>query len=326
MKHVSGCLALLSVVILMFAGCEWKNTDGSASWDDSFSWVNFSGTYRAQDGGEVVVAHGTLTINPDTTVTGNVTKVENQKVGEGQGTDIGDPNVYSGILHIDLIPGTVTIVAGGFIFTDDGIGHLTTSGGLAGTVEYTTGAWSIDFGTGGIAEGQDIMATYSYDSRSGGSGGGGGTTAGDFPWSGIFSMRVEQLGNYVRIVDGKFGQYEGVITTVSNGGGDMTGTTSGNIEAQFEVSGAASDGRAIRIVGSFLGGYIAPSQGDGTAGSTRTGTGTAYGALMGRILQAIWVEPDGQTADVVGEAGSIDIDLDAFQPADDTADTADTTP
>jgi hypothetical protein len=93
---------------------------------------------------------------------GNVIRIENQKIGEGQGTSIGDPSVYSGILHIDLIPGTVTIVAGGFIFTDDGAGALTTSGGLNGTIEYSTGAWSIDFGSGGIADDEDILATYSY--------------------------------------------------------------------------------------------------------------------------------------------------------------------
>jgi len=310
MKQLFGCLLVAGMVGLLVAGCEWTGTKGSASWDSSFNWVNFSGTYRAQDGGEMVVNHGVLVINPDTTVTGSVSKVENQLVGRGLGTDIGDPNVYSGILHIDLIAGTVTIVAGGFIFTDNGRGVLTTSGGYNGTIEYATGAWSIDFGSGGIADGEGILATYSYDSRSGstGTGGGGTTPPQDYPWSGIYSMRIEQLGNHLRIVDGKFGQYEGIITTVSNGGGDMTGSTSGNIEAQFEVTGRASDGRAITIVGSFLGGYIAPSVAD----AATTGTGSAYGALQGRILQAIWVEPDGTTADVVGEAGTVEIDLSAF--------------
>jgi len=322
MTKFFGCLAILAMIGMLLAGCEWDNTTNSASWDDSYSWVNFSGTYRAQDGGEMVVNHGVLVINPDTTVTGSVTKVEYQKVGEGLGTDVGDPNVYSGTLHIDLVAGTVTIVAGGFIFTDDGTGNLTTSGGLNGTIEYATGAWSIDFGTGGIANGEDILATYSYDSRKTP---GSTTTALDYPWSGIYSMRVEQLGNHVRIVDGKFGTYEGVVTTVSNGGGDMSGTTSGNVEAQFEVTGVTLDGRKIRIVGSFLGGYIAPSQGTSTTGSTGggtpVGTGSQFGALQGRILQAIWVEPDGTTADVVGQAGSVTVDLTPYIPITSTTTT-----
>jgi hypothetical protein len=308
MKQLFGCLLVAGMVGLLVAGCEWTGTKGSASWDSSFNWVNFSGTYRAQDGGEMVVNHGVLVINPDTTITNNAENVHNQFQYDGKGTDV---SIYEGELHSDLVPGSVVIVAGSHIFTDDGAGILSSSGGLEGTIEYDTGKWSIDLGAGFVAETASIKATYSFYPRASGGvspGSDGTNEAQDYPWSGIYSMRIEQLGNHLRIVDGKFGQYEGIITTVSNGGGDMTGSTSGNIEAQFEVTGRASDGRAITIVGSFLGGYIAPSVAD----AATTGTGSAYGALQGRILQAIWVEPDGTTADVVGEAGTVEIDLSAY--------------
>ena len=47
-------LLMISGLILVVAasGCEWSSSgDGGTTWSDEYNWLNFSGTYRAPDGG-----------------------------------------------------------------------------------------------------------------------------------------------------------------------------------------------------------------------------------------------------------------------------------
>ena len=63
-------------------------------------------------------------------------------------------------------PGTVTITDGSVTFTDNGVGGLVPStGSHTGSINYTTGAWSITYVSTGPADGTEISATYLYNSE-----------------------------------------------------------------------------------------------------------------------------------------------------------------
>ncbi len=47
-KLVNFGLALMLVVVV--AGCEWESSGDEGSWNDSYSWINFSGLYRGVNG------------------------------------------------------------------------------------------------------------------------------------------------------------------------------------------------------------------------------------------------------------------------------------
>lgn len=57
---------------------------------------------------------------------------------------------------------TISITDGTETFTDNGLGVLTGSLGGTGTIDYTTGAFSVTF-NGAVGLGTSITATYSYD-------------------------------------------------------------------------------------------------------------------------------------------------------------------
>jgi len=299
--------AAFVAVVCVVLGCEWKGTSDKDAWDDSYSWINFSGTYRAPDGGELVVKQATVTTwYTSSTNSTTLHIVTDYKIGEGDWSA-----TYGGTLpaaFVPLSPGSMKIGAGGLYFIDDGSENLTVSNSSwFGHIEYNTGAWSIDLTGAPLPSGEDILGSWNYYDTNKTSNTGGGAE-GDYPFSGIYSVRLEQLGNRMRMVDGKGGTYEGQIMTVTSGTGDKTGLTSGRVELQFEVEGLAHDGRRIKIYGSLFGDYVAPTSDDTERQTQHTGN------LGSRTLQAIWVELDnpGLTGDIVGTAGSVEIAIEAF--------------
>lgn len=83
---------------------------------------------------------------------------------------------YTGTLGVfPIIPGTMTVTDGVENFVDNGAGILTGDLGGSGTINYTTGAFSVTFNTA-VATGVSIVATYTSDSALGAlSGDGTGT-------------------------------------------------------------------------------------------------------------------------------------------------------
>ncbi len=83
---------------------------------------------------------------------------------------------YNGTLGIfPIIPGTMTVTDGVEDFVDNGSGILTGDKGGSGTINYTTGVFSVTFNTA-VAVGVSIVATYTSDSDLGAlSGDGAGT-------------------------------------------------------------------------------------------------------------------------------------------------------
>lgn len=85
------------------------------------------------------------------------------------GTTVAGDSTYSGAFaHGQVAPGSVAITVGNFQLTDDGNGNLTGDAGETGTINYSTGAWSIQLGAAGLpAAGTRILADYTYSAPQG---------------------------------------------------------------------------------------------------------------------------------------------------------------
>ena len=67
---------------------------------------------------------------------------------------------YSGTLSLHpIVPGSFDIIAGTQTMTDNGLGVLAGAGGSSGTINYTTGAWTLSFGSN-VPSGTNIYAEY----------------------------------------------------------------------------------------------------------------------------------------------------------------------
>lgn len=134
-------LAGLSAVALLTVGCEWSGT-GSNGWSDSYSEMNFAGTYRTSF---VQTSTSTSTSTTQTDSTSKVEEidhtVQNRKVATVNASAI------SGALegHSPIREGSVAIQVKDATWTDNGAGALVCSKSTAynGTITYASGAWSI---------------------------------------------------------------------------------------------------------------------------------------------------------------------------------------
>lgn len=283
-------LRLVAVAVCMtglLAGCEWTGTGSDGTWDDSYSWVNFSGLYRSPAGGAIVTMFTrTPGSEPSTVVV----------TGEQIATGVADNSIYGGrVRNIPINSGTLTIVAGGWTFADNGSGGLTGYGTMTGSINYNTGQWAIDLKGALLASGTPIVASYTYRS--------GGTTGSVDPGSSgtpIYSFNVMQAGNQLTIVDSNGARYEGKMVSVAVAGGDKSGAVGGQVSAEFEVSGVAGNGAQVSIVGSFAGNY--------TPGESATASAVYTGTLADRVMQGTWIEP-GQTADIRGTTGPLTVSV-----------------
>jgi len=89
-------------------------------------------------------------------------RVSGEVIASGDGTSTS----FSGRLECThLVPGSVVIAAGNTVLTDRGDGTLTGPGGATGTIDYRTGAWSVDTGGSPPLAGASIRARYAAVER-----------------------------------------------------------------------------------------------------------------------------------------------------------------
>ena len=292
MKRWIMILALALPVAGFQTGCEWTSGGGVDSWSDSYNWVNFSGVYRGKDGGILVTDY---TITPGAAPTTNQIPSNYELIGTGVGSGA---TTYSGILgHSPVVAGTLLIVAGGFTFTDNGSGGLTGNiGGTSGTIAYQTGGWSLDLGGSVIGSGTPIYATYTYTKS--GSGSSGGVSSGA-SGKAIYAFTVYQEGQQLKLVDSNGKVYTGQFGSIrSTGGvdeGDGTAAAVGDtVVGQFSVSGVSAANMNVTIAGTMQ-------------AVVEGGDNGSY--LAGRQIFGTWIEENGRTGDVTGEASPISIQL-----------------
>ncbi len=254
------------IVGLVLVGCDWEAGSGAETVSNRYNWVNFSGMYRAGGGGASTTA---------------VSTVKNEKIA----TAVAGQSTYAGVLsHAPVVPGTLQIVAGAFVLTDNGNGVLAGSG-KTGTIVYQTGAWSIDLLGAWPPAGTPIYATYQ-----GSTGGATGPT--------LNSFLITQSGNTITLRDNNGAVYSGKIATIRSTGGVSSDEPSATppqpnigdqVIATFEAEGRSAAGVSVKIVGTLSG---------TVAGTAATVTSPAQIYLTNRRLQATWIEASGRTADI----------------------------
>ncbi len=122
-------------------------------------------TSVSDNGGGTFVWNSTSTATPDGGVTfaptGNLTTVSGAALATGNGAT----KTFSGSLANGIVnPGSLTVTAGASTLTDDGQGHPLLNGLPAGTLNYTTGAWTLSFPS---APSGSITGTYQYVNSAG---------------------------------------------------------------------------------------------------------------------------------------------------------------
>lgn len=277
----------LTCCVLAFTGCEWTAGSGVSSWDDSGNWVDFSGSYKASDGGMLVRSFGaTNTMATNTTYTTNTVSSESLATGDGTKT------AFNGQIGYTPIRGSLTIYTiGGYRFTDSASTTadtvslaVTPADGSAGQFNYSTRAWALTF-PAPLASGTQILGTYQYLSVSLQSNQGNHGKA-------IYSFVVYQTGNKLQITDSNGAKYEGSLGTVRTTGGKVIDAndsttvlpTTGPVVAQFSATGI-SQGYNVTLVGVLQ------------------GTLTSATSLTARSMKATYIEDAGNEADVSAVAG-----------------------
>lgn len=291
MCGIAACLALSS-------GCEWTSVGGVEYWDTSWDegrleQINFSGTYRAPDGGLLVRAHDVAETVP--------TAISAEELGTGDGTR----TAFGGSLAHRPVSGSLNIEAGGYVFWDIPGGAATANlrvtpddGTAGGTINYDTGAWSLSF-EDPLAAGTPIFASYTYL-----------TSPHDVPGNTgkpIFSFVISQTGNKLQFIDSNNGRYKGTLGDAIFGEGrrtDVDGATETEVSAAFSAFGASREGYQVTIVGTLKKGTILRTYWTGQYDDAGRPI-HEHETIGGYGLEATWIEEDtGSTAyiEAVSEA------------------------
>jgi len=238
-----------------------------------YDWVNFSGVYRGVGGGPLVTNYTDQREQP-----GDI-------VGETLARGNGLQTVFSGGLRNGAVTdGSVTVTAGGAVLRDED-GVLAGTGGT-GTVTYRNGFVTITFDVAPAVD-VPIQVSYSFERPT------------DLPSLGstgrIYSFSVEHTGNRLVMTDNTGAVYEGNLGRVSNTGGETGGQDTpltGTVLAQFTAKGVSGAGKQVTMTGTL----------QGVAGGGQIGS---------RSILGTWIEKDGKTGNIQGEAaGNATIPID----------------
>lgn len=222
---------------MVFVGCNWDTGSDADSWSSAYDWVNFSGTYRAADGGILTITtEQSSTETTTTTGTGQDNTNRPTAAGTANGSGISRTVAQGTLSPGDIVPGSVGITlyfasgAPHSSYGDDGAGNLT--GGLApGVIIYRYGSWRIDLSSiMGAPDGGSWRATYRYyveePGSSGGeetsttvSTGGSGSTSTTTTSDPIYFYTVQHKGQYVTLVDDSGRTYSGRISKIQSASG-----------------------------------------------------------------------------------------------------------
>ena len=108
------------------------------------------------------IKQGSVMNSPFTGIEGNTNFSNDRVVGESAGTGNGSNTAFTANLgYTPVRPGTIAIVAGDVLATDDGNGAITGTG-VTGTINYETGTVTVEF-TAAPATGVAVLVDYRYD-------------------------------------------------------------------------------------------------------------------------------------------------------------------
>ncbi len=266
--------ALFSVALFAMTGCEWEGSGSDDFWSERYDYMNFSGVYRPAPGRDFIVHSFEGPAGVDV---GQRTVADREiAVGDGVAT------VLNGVLtERPIVPGSVSIVAGGYQIADAD-GSLLGSG-ASGNINYQTGAWSIDFGAP-LSAGTPVIGAWRFDPSE-------DTTSVPGSTKPIYQLTVQHTGNRVTLIDNAGHRYEGRLGSVDT---DGSFSDDGNSEQRvsFHAEGM-SNGQHVEIVGAFQ--ALVRTQ----LISQRDEEGNVIGQVatpmvVTRSMTGTWVEPSGK--------------------------------
>lgn len=228
-------------VATVFSGCEWGGSHGD-TWNDAYSWANFTGTYRLLSAVKYVDTSAASEDDAASDEEAVTMKAVNGTANSSMATD----NTANGKLNAGsgVVPGTVKMTIGGVSLTDDSAGKLLNGGEVVGTVDYQSGAWSISaLSVTSVAKGTKIAIVYQYKVPNGSNPSSGGAVNA----VAISYLDVVQKGNTLTMTSDRGVKYTGRITGTSMGAESYTQAQ--DVTLSFEVSAGA----AGTMVGSFTG-------------------------------------------------------------------------
>ncbi len=156
-KHIS--LTLAAACAALFAGCEWGSTSGSESWSDSYDAMNFGSTYRISTISLTSSSSSSSSENNSTTPSSNAADWLTVKDELGGSFQSGKKTASGKTAEQNLVPGSVKISCGDYVWIDNGSGGFTFGGGSAGST--TGGASKEQSGTQSIGTTKTSQRKYS---------------------------------------------------------------------------------------------------------------------------------------------------------------------
>lgn len=140
----------LSLVALaaVFAGCEWTSTSGSDSWSGSYDAMNFGGTYRISTLTTVKSGEESSS-SSDSSHGADWLTVKDESGGTfsaGKKTATGKTTQHN------IVPGSVKISCGDYVWIDNGSGGFSFGGGSAGGASSEEKSGSKSIGTTSISK------------------------------------------------------------------------------------------------------------------------------------------------------------------------------
>lgn len=128
MQRKSLSLSLVALAAV-FAGCEWTSTSGSDSWSGSYDSMNFGGTYRISTVTTVKSGEGSSS-SSDSSHGADWLTVKDEPGGS---FPAGNKTANGKTTQQNIVPGSVKIACGDYVWVDNGSGGFTFGGGTAGS-------------------------------------------------------------------------------------------------------------------------------------------------------------------------------------------------
>ena len=294
-SHLSIALwCVASAAVLGFLGCEWGGAHDN-TWNDGYSWANFTGTYRfvnavlyvsaTEEDSESKRLKSVMGFAKETSFPVYNGQVNVQMTSATKASGV-LPNV-NGVL-VDSVSIKVSTKGGVISLASDSGGTLHGDKGAEGEVT-SGGTWSINLPTAANAKtGNPVAITYKYygkaggggssddsssdDSSSGGGSSGGGSGSGGSSGSGggasypLSFLKVTQQGNKLTMTGDNGVVYKGQLTGASTSKDGYVAAQ--QVRLSFEVSSASG----LKITGHFSGVWSGASD-------------KLYGVLSERTIQ-----------------------------------------
>lgn len=317
MKKTILPFAAAAVSAAIFAGCEWGGVHSGESWNDAYSWANFTGTYKLVSAVSADTSSSSSGSSSSTTDTSTTTTVTTTNlVATSQTFAFSESkSTYSG-LKTPVYPGKTSISFSGFgdTFSDNGDGSFSHSGdgSASASINYSSGSVSVNFvgqrdpctmtvrytyytvTTKTTTNGKTTTTTTNPSSSSSSS----RTTSVPITW-----LNLTQKGNLLTFQDNNHVIYSGKITGAScpkaSEGGYMP---AGHIRFTFE----AKAGNGATISGSVSGDWSGASTATTGTIANRTIDATYHNGRSSAQFQAVSGTTTVYPREITAAAGTTD--------------------